>query len=177
MPERTSPADTSAYFAARARVESAANDPDTDTIYQRMLSEALGSDPNDPDLRADLDWQSVWDRGWSVAAEVENIPVVAHTEHGLPVREPGARLVPGSADPETPPEYPGDPARPAADTDEPVASNGVPHGPAYAAPERDPAAIRASISSHFSGVRAARSHARETGLETGLDTDQGRNQQ
>lgn len=177
VPERTSPADTSAYFAARARVESAANDPDTDTIYQRMLSEALGSDPNDPDLRADLDWQSVWDRGWSVAAEVENIPVVAHTEHGLPVREPGARLVPGSADPETPPEYPGDPARPAADTDEPVASNGVPHGPAYAAPERDPAAIRASISSHFSGVRAARSHARETGLETGLDTDQGRNQQ
>ncbi|OBY29780.1 ATP-binding protein [Mycolicibacter kumamotonensis] len=171
--EKTSPADTSAYFAARSRVESAANDPDTDTIYQRMLSESVGNDPNDPSLRADLDWQSVWDRGWSVAAEVENIPVVAHTEHGLPVREPGARLVPGSAEADTPPEGPDGTERHPGDTGEPVASNGVPRGPAHAAPERDPAAIRASISSHFSGVRAARSHARENGL----DTDQGQNQQ
>ncbi len=171
--EKTSPADTSAYFAARARVERTDDDPDTDTIYQRMLSEALGGDPDDPDLRADLDWQSVWDRGWSVAAEVENIPVAAHTEHGLPVREPGARLVPGSAEAETPPRGPDDPGG----TEEPVASNGVPRGPAHEAPERDPAAIRASISSHFSGVRAARSRARDTGLETGLDTDQGHHQQ
>nr|WP_234808613.1 ATP-binding protein [Mycolicibacter terrae] len=171
--EKTSPADTSAYFAARTRVESAANDPDTDTIYQRMLSESVGNDPNDPSLRADLDWQSVWDRGWSVAAEVENMPVVAHTEHGLPVREPGARLVPGSAEAETPPEHPHDPAHRPGDLGEPVASNGGRHGPAHEAPERDPAAIRASISSHFGGVRAARSHAREDGL----DTDQGQNQQ
>ena len=85
-------------------------DPDTDPgngrptpIYQRMLSESVGNDPHEPDLRADLDWQSVWDRGWSVAAEAENVPVVAHTEHGLPVREPGARLVPGSAEPDAPP--------------------------------------------------------------------------
>ena len=45
----------------------------------------------------DLDWQSVWDRGWSLAAEAEDKPVEAHTDHGLPVRTPGARLVPGAA--------------------------------------------------------------------------------
>lgn len=183
LAEKSSPADTSAYFAARARAQSG---PDTDTIYQRMLSESLGNDPNEPGLRADLDWQSVWDRGWSVAAEAADMPVVAHTEHGLPVREPGARLVPGSAEAEPPPAGPAGPAHHRGGIEEPVASNG---GPADEAPERDPAAIRASISSHFGGVHAARSHARENGLENGLengfennvennvDTDQGQNQQ
>lgn len=183
--EKYSPADTSAYFGARQRAvqglegdldpdAGAASDaePDTGTIYQTMLSESVGNDPNEPGLRADLDWQSVWDRGWSVAAEVENVPVVAHTEHGLPVREPGARLVPGSAEPDDQPEG-GDSDTHHDDTDEPVASNGVPHRPAHEAPERDPAAIRASISSHFGGVQAARSHARENGLHT----DQGSEQQ
>lgn len=181
--EKSSPADTSAYFGARARVRGATGDAgrntgsDTDTIYQRMLSESLGNDPYEPGLRADLDWQSVWDRGWSVAAEVENMPVAAHTEHGLPVREPGARLVPGSAEAEPAPAGSGPPAQRLDDTGEPVASNG---GPAREAPERDPAAIRSSISSHFGGVRAARSHARESfehDFENDLDTDQGQNQQ
>jgi hypothetical protein len=179
--EKSSPSDTSAYFAARARAESAVSDADTDTIYQRMLSESVGNDPNEAGLRADLDWQSVWDRGWSVAAEAENMPVAAHTEHGLPVREPGARLVPGSAGAEAPSERPDGPAHHHDDTDEPVASNGGPNGPGHEVPERDPAAIRASISSHFGGVHAARSHARESGpenaLENGLDTDQGQNRQ
>lgn len=174
--EKTTPADTSAYFAARTRV---AEDPETDTIYQRLLSEAVGSDPNDASLRADLDWQSVWDHGWSVAAEAEDMPVTAHTEHGLPVREPGARLVPGSAEADTASDTDDPDAAElrSGGADEPVASNGVPHRPAHEAPARDPAAIRASISSHFSGVRAARSHARDTGLETGPETDQGPNQQ
>ncbi|MEB3064025.1 ATP-binding protein [[Mycobacterium] zoologicum] len=183
--EKYSPADTSAYFGARERAvrglegdlepdTGSEAEPDTGTIYQLMLSESLANDPNEPGLRADLDWQSVWDRGWSVAAEVENVPVVAHTEHGLPVREPGARLVPGSAEPDDPPrDVDSDTPTRRDDTDEPVASNGEPHRPAHEAPERDPAAIRASMSSHFGGVRAARSHARENGLYT----DQGSEQQ
>lgn len=192
-PEKSSPADTSAYFAARTRITDefrdadadADADPDTDTgidtdsIYQRMLSEALGGGPDDPSLRADLDWQSVWDRGWSVAAEAENVPVVAHTEHGLPVRDPGARLVPGSAEPDTGDSDAAEHGQ--QETDEPVASNGIPHQPDQQPTERDPAAIRASISSHFSGVHAARSHARENGFgndfDNDFDTDQGRNQQ
>jgi len=184
--EKFAPVDTTGYFAARARLGSAGPAPqaapepepepesesETDSIYQRMLSESVGNDPNEADLRADLDWQSVWDRGWSVAAQAENVPVVAHTEHGLPVREPGARLVPGSAAAETPvaaeedsqaaAHGPGDPERP-------VTSNGVPPQPAHEPLERDPAAIRTSISSHFGGVHAARSHARENGLEKGWE--------
>lgn len=193
--EKFAPADTSGYFAARARAGTPAPEPEpepelateTDSIYQRMLSESVGIDPNEPGLRADLDWQSVWDRGWSVAAEVENVPVVAHTEHGLPVREPGARLVPGSAAAEGPPEAEDGPHAGAPDpgeAEQPVTSNGVPPQPVHEPVERDPAAIRTSISRHFGGVHAARSHARETGLDTGpekggengLDTDQGQNQ-
>jgi signal transduction histidine kinase len=136
--------------------------PETDLIYQRMLSEWL-VDPHDLARSADLDWKSVWDRGWSAAAEVDNVPLQAHTDHGLPVREPGARLVPGGAGP----DHNGI-ARVAhhqADEDNGAASNGGFHSsrkPAHEAPVRDPEAIRASISSHFGGVRAGRSHARDT---------------
>ncbi len=136
--------------------------PETDLIYQRMLSEWL-VDPHDLARSADLDWKSVWDRGWSAAAEVDNVPVQAHTDHGLPVRDPGARLVPGGAGP----DHNGI-ARVAhhrADEDNGAASNGGFHSsrkPAHEAPVRDPEAIRAAMSSHFGGVRAGRSHARDT---------------
>lgn len=74
------------------------SDPaDDDVIYQRMLSEMMG-DPHDLAQSADLDWKSVWDRGWSAAAQAEEKPVETHTDHGLPVRTPGARLIPGTAD-------------------------------------------------------------------------------
>jgi len=134
-------------------------------IYQRMLSEFL-VDPHDLGRSADLDWKSVWDHGWSAAAEVENVPVQAHTDHGLPVRDPGARLVPGGAGP----EHNGiaGVAHDRAAEDNGAASNGgFPSGPtdrksAHEAPVRDPEAIRASMSSHFGGVRAGRSHARDT---------------
>ena len=142
---------------------------DDDLIYQRMLSEWL-VDPHDLARSADLDWQSVWDRGWSAAAEVDNVPVQTHTDQGLPVREPGARLVPGGAGPEQ--NGIAGVARHRADEDNGVASNGGLHSgqsgwnteqkPAHEAPVRDPEAIRASISSHFGGVRAGRSHARDT---------------
>ena len=128
--------------------------PEDDLIYQRMLSEWL-VDPHDIARSPDLDWQTVWDRGWSAAAEVDNTPVQTHTEQGLPVREPGARLVPGGARD----EQNGNAHHRAADDDGTV--NGGSHTPAHRAPARDPEAVRASMSSHFGGVRAGRSHARD----------------
>jgi signal transduction histidine kinase len=136
--------------------------PESDLIYQRMLSEFL-VDPHDLGRSTDLDWKSVWDHGWSAAAEVENVPVQTHTDHGLPVRDPGARLVPGGAS-----SAQNGIAHHRADEDNGAASNGgfgsarSGRAPAHEAPVRDPEAIRASMSSHFGGVRAGRSHARDT---------------
>jgi len=133
--------------------------PEDDLIYQRMLSEWL-VDPHELAQSPDLDWQSVWDRGWSAAAEVDNTPVQAHTQQGLPVRDPGARLVPGGAG-----ELQNGNAhhRAGADDDysETPATRESGRGPAHQAPARDPEAVRASISSHFGGVRAGRAHARD----------------
>jgi signal transduction histidine kinase len=180
--------DTSAFFAARSRdagdrADAPAAEPaspdasasitsipsipkgptapaDDDVIYRRMLSEMLG-DPHDLANSPDLDWQSVWDRGWSLAAEAEDKPVESHTaEHGLPVRTPGARLVPGAANGVAFSEEDKD-----DDEDSLVGSNGGFHSgrqPQHAAAARDPEAVRASFSSHFGGVRTGRSHARET---------------
>lgn len=111
-----------------------------DAIYQKMLSEWLIDDPTQLANSTDLDWQTVWDQGWSAAAAAQDAPVVEHTEAGLPVRQPGARLIPGSPDEGDHPE--------ATDED---------------APRRDPAAVRASISGHFGGVHAGRSQSRDTG--------------
>jgi hypothetical protein len=130
-----------------------------------MLSEMLG-DPHDLVNSPDLDWQSVWDRGWTLAVAADEKPVETHTtDHGLPVRTPGARLVPGGAT--------------GAEQDEPAEPdhglNGrspSPREPQHAATgplARDPEAVRASFSNHFGGVRTGRSHARET--------DQGSDQQ
>jgi hypothetical protein len=185
--------DTSAFFAARSRdVEGQADAPaaepagadegepaisipsipegptapsDDDVIYRRLLAEMLG-DPHDLVNSPDLDWQSVWDRGWSLAADAEDKPVESHTaEHGLPVRTPGARLVPGAANGGGISEQ----DRPDEDDDGSlVGSNGgsgsgrSDRQPQHAAAVRDPDAVRASFSSHFGGVRTGRSHARET---------------
>ena len=126
-----------------------------------MMSEMLG-DPHDLVDSPDLDWQSVWDRGWSLAAAAEDKPVEAHTtDHGLPVRQPGARLVPGTANGGS------------SDRDEEVAKDDGTNGasrsgrePQHAAAARDPDAVRASFSSHFGGVRTGRSHARDTNQGT-----------
>lgn len=161
QPQPQPVSDTSSFFASRPTAPPS-EPAQTDLIYQRMLSEWL-VDPHDLARSPDLDWKTVWDRGWSAAAEVENVPVAAHTDHGLPVREPGARLVPGAAAPEDQPitetaQRRADPANGLA------SSGGFPsrRRPAHEAPARDPDAIRASISSHFGGVRAGRSHARDT---------------
>lgn len=184
LPPKPTPAvsDTSAFFAARSRgtgpAPTAPATPATpptpasrptpaerpanaaapgaskdDLIYRRMLSEMLG-DPHDLVNSPDLDWQSVWDRGWSIAAEAEDKPVEEHTaDHGLPVRTPGARLVPGAANGVSARDQQ---HRSQDDEEFLVGSNGGLHA------ARDPEAVRASFSSHFGGVRSGRSHARHS---------------
>jgi signal transduction histidine kinase len=143
--------DTSDMDALAAEMAEPPTGAADDVIYQRMLSEWL-VDPHT--LVRPQEWKSVWDSGWSAAAEVDNVPVQSHTDHGLPVRDPGARLVPGSA-----------PAEGSSEPNGNTHRNAVQSGrtPGHRAdPERDPDAIRSSIDNHFGGVRAGRSHARET---------------
>ena len=192
---RPTPVDTSAFFASRVHATTnGAHEPEPETesdisdvsdtsdiseisdadasttagsedaIYQRMLSEWL-VDPTDMAKSSDLNWQSVWDHGWSVAEAAEDSPVETHTEHGLPVREPGARLVPGAASVPrhgTNGGYTNGGAHRSVDDEDAVESAAEFSTGAHAIPVRDPEAVRASMSSHFSGVHAARSHAQET---------------
>jgi hypothetical protein len=167
------PADDSADELVDAEAAAASDD----AIYQKMLSEYL-IDPTDIAKSSDLDWQSVWDNGWSVAAAAEDEPVSARTEEGLPLRDPGARLVPGTVDdaaagPDAPRNggHRNGGAHRSSQQDEEVASaaafdSGFDAGEFV--PRRDPEAVRASFTSHFSGVHAARSHARDT---RGTDTE------
>jgi signal transduction histidine kinase len=175
---RPAPVDTTAFFASRAQASSngvhpptAEPEPDVeleesaqtaaeepaataeaeDAIYQKMLSEWL-VDPTDLAKSSDLNWESVWDHGWSAAEAADDVPVASHTDYGLPVRDPGARLVPGHAN---------GGAHRSHDDDEVESAAEFSTG-AHAIPARDPDAVRASMSSHFGGVHAARSHARET---------------
>ncbi len=197
--EREVPIDTSAFFASRAQASGngahgphALDDlsepepevsPDIeaeelsstagsdDAIYQKMLSEWL-VDPTDLANSSDLNWESVWDHGWTAAEAAEDAPVTSHTEHGLPVRDPGARLVPGTPDPVghhgANGGHPNGGAHPSHDAEDEVESAAEFSTGAHAIPVRDPDAVRASISSHFGGVQAARSHAQET---RGTDTE------
>jgi signal transduction histidine kinase len=180
-PHRVSerPTDTSGFFAAReqaaghrvpeaepvpepaAHATESSPDGSEDAIYQKMLSEWL-VDPSEFANTDDLNWESVWDHGWSVAAAAEDAPVLEHTEDGLPVRRPGARLVPGAAS-EAEAEEPSHRGahRSSADDDE-VASAAEPDVEQKPVPHRDPNAVRASINFHFGGVRAGRSHVRDT---------------
>ncbi|MGB3483705.1 MAG: ATP-binding protein [Mycobacterium sp.] len=115
---------------AAEEIKPRAGGSDVDVIYQNMMSEWL-VDPQE--LATTQDWKSVWDNGWSIASEVDNVAVEAHTDHGLPVRRPGARLVPGGT------------AGPDPDAGQ---------------ESRDPQSIRSSLGNHFSGVHAARTQAR-----------------
>lgn len=138
--------------AALTTASAPAAPADDDVIYRRMLTELMG-DPHDLVNSPDLDWQSVWDRGWTLAAAAEDRPVEQTTDHGLPVRTPGARLVPGGAHGA---EEPGADPRDDGPAD---------REPQHAAATRDPEAVRASFSSHFGGVRSGRSHARDNGTD------------
>lgn len=187
---RQAPVDTSAFFASRAQAtngvrfstEPQAEDVATtseiadiadvgasatagsdDAIYQRMLSEWL-VDPTELAKSSDLNWESVWDHGWSAAEAAEEAPVESHTEHGLPVREPGARLVPGTvsaAGHGANGGYANGGAHRSHDGDDEVESAAEFSTGAHAVPVRDPEAVRATMASHFGGVHAARTHAKE----------------
>ncbi len=167
------PTNTSAFFSSRA--QAAANgvperpepEPDSapepsarptagtdDAIYQSMLSEWL-IDPTELGKSTDLDWKSVWDHGWSAAAAADEAPVRERTDEGLPVRDPGARLVPGSGGRRR--SGPAGGAHRSDETEEQVASAAEADAP----PRRDPEAIRASMSRHFGGVHAGRAHSRD----------------
>ncbi len=177
---RQVPVDTSAFFASRSQATTnGVHEPEIpaipeipasttagseDAIYQKMLSEWL-VDPTDLAKSSDLNWQSVWDHGWSVAEAAEDAPIESHTELGLPVRNPGARLIPGAASMGRHGVNGGHTnggAHRSHDDDDEVESAAEFSTGAHAIPVRDPEAVRASMSSHFSGVHAARSHAQET---------------
>ncbi|HEX7826557.1 MAG TPA: ATP-binding protein, partial [Mycobacterium sp.] len=136
------------------------NSGEDDSIFQKMLSEWLIDDPHELAQSTDLDWNTVWDKGWEAAAAAEESPVAQHTEHGLPMREPGARLVPGAAD--TQDEAHNGRHRNGANGAEPPAGSGHDTGAHSRPTTRDPDAVRASIGNHFGGVHAGRTHARET---------------
>jgi signal transduction histidine kinase len=190
---RQVPVDTSAFFASRAQAstngvyesehelepdfghrperpaeiaqqETSETSGADDAIYQRMLSEWL-VDPTDLARSSDLNWESVWDHGWSAAEAAEDAPVEVHTEFGLPIRDPGARLVPGAAGfagrHGANGGYTNGGAHRSQDDNEVESAAEFSTG-AHAVPVRDPEAVRASMSSHFGGVHAARSRAQET---------------
>jgi hypothetical protein len=195
--ERPVPMDTSSFFAAKAHaagqsqatpgpqhVGQSRDQPEAapppaaagGSIFEKMLSEWLIDDPAELAKSTDLDWQTVWDHGWSAAVAAEEAPVSQHTEHGLPMRQPGARLVPGAAgagDDDNGDDSGHDSVRNGgshrgADVDEEQDST-ADTGPI--AIHRDPEAVRSSIGNHFSGVHAGRMHARDSARQ-GWETDQ-----
>ncbi|WP_370967388.1 ATP-binding protein [Amycolatopsis sp. cg9] len=103
-------------------------DPPT-PIFDQMLSHWFAETP--PKAARPGGWASPADQVRQAAeAAVGAVGDAEFTDSGLPTRQPGAQLAPGSAAPRRPPE---------AD-------------PSF----RDPAAVRNNLSRHYSGMRAAR---------------------
>ncbi|WP_433199063.1 ATP-binding protein [Nocardia sp. CA-107356] len=96
-------------------------------IYQRMVSEWLVEPATaTPSPSA---WSSPADEGWTAAEQASHPTAEARTVGGLPIRRPGAQLVPGGL--------------------APVEEPGV----------RDPEEIRNNLTRHLSGVRSGRAEA------------------
>nr|WP_067816460.1 HAMP domain-containing sensor histidine kinase [Nocardia inohanensis] len=111
--------------------EAAAPRPQHDSpIFQRMVSEWLvepaAGEPNESV------WSSEADAGWAAAEEAANPQGGGRTQGGLPIRRPGAQLVPGAA----------------AQEDDGSA--------------RNPEEIRNSLTRHLSGVRSGRADTQYT---------------
>lgn len=100
-----------------------AAEPAESPIYQRMVSEWLVEPSASESTGA---WSSPADAGWAAAEEASKPTLEHRTSGGLPIRNPGAQLVPGGL---TPP-----------------ADAGAP----------DPEEIRSNLSRHLSGVRSGR---------------------
>ncbi|MBF6301923.1 HAMP domain-containing protein [Nocardia amamiensis] len=96
-------------------------------IYQRMVSEWL-VEPS-TSQSSDSTWSSPGDAGWLAAEDASHPTTTARTVGGLPIRRPGAQLVPGGL-------------VPADDTG-----------------TRDPEEIRNNLTRHLSGVRSGRANA------------------
>jgi hypothetical protein len=105
-------------------------------IYQRMISEWLVEpSANEP---ADA-WSSPADAGWAAAEEASR-PTLGHrTSGGLPIRNPGAQLVPGGL--------------------APTVDSGAP----------DPEEIRNNLSRHLGGVRSGRASISSYSNENGYN--------
>lgn len=159
LPARKSngaPSDTSSFFGARPAAQASkvsaqrsdaaatppiippdplAPPPQAMPIYQRMVSEWL-VDPATGQGRSHS-WSSSADAGWAAAEVATETPVRTRTESGLPVRRPGARLVPGAVD-----NTNGTPRR---SDDVPSSGN-----------HRSPEVVRDKLTTHFTGVRTGR---------------------
>ncbi|WP_054816148.1 ATP-binding protein [Nocardia arizonensis] len=100
-------------------------------IYQRMVSEWLvePSSSSPEDAEEVTPWTSPADAGWAAAAEASNPTTSGRTSGGLPIRQPGAQLVPGGL------------------------------SPVEEANTRNPEEIRNSLTRHLSGVRSGRADA------------------
>ena len=187
--QRQAPVDTSAFFASRAQASATVHMPaarrpspsrgvaghrgggvsttagSDDAIYQKMLSEWL-VDPTDLAKSSDLNWESVWDHGWSAAEAAEDAPVRRTPTRGCRCATPApgwypVRRIPAGRHGANGGHSNGGAHRGHEDDDEVESAAEFDTG-AHAIPVRDPDAVRASISSHFGGVHAARSHAQET---------------
>ncbi|ONM48341.1 sensor histidine kinase [Nocardia donostiensis] len=150
-PATSSAADTAAGEPPSARVEplptttepaSSAGDPPSATtsssrlqpvggesptpIYQRMVSEWLVEPASVQPSEA---WSSPADAGWLAAEDASKPTTTSRTAGGLPIRRPGAQLVPGGLAP--------------VEDESP----------------RDPEEIRNNLTRHLSGVRSGRADA------------------
>jgi hypothetical protein len=142
-PTRQSTSNPFAYFANRSTPEappSPAAEPagpkieaessESSPIFERMVSEWL-MDPTALESR-NRTWATAADAGWAAAANAVEQKPERHTESGLPIRERGARLVPGHA---------------RAESD------------AGADAGRDPAAVGDMLSRALAGVRSGRAES------------------
>jgi hypothetical protein len=119
---------TPAAEPARPNIESETSEGAP--IYERMVSEWL-MDPTTLESRDGV-WVTAADAGWTAAAKAVEQEPQRHTESGLPIRERGARLVPGHA------------------------RNGSDAG---ADAGRDPAAVSAMLSRAMAGIRSGRAES------------------
>ncbi|WP_328388387.1 sensor histidine kinase [Nocardia sp. NBC_00416] len=97
-------------------------------IYQRMVSEWL-VEPATTQEQPRQDWTTPADIGWLAAEDAATPSSESKTANGLPIRRPGAQLVPGGL------------------------------APVEDEAPRDPAEIRSNLTRHLSGVRSGRADA------------------
>ncbi len=124
-PEAPPSQSTPAAEPVRPNIEAASSE--SAPIFERMVSEWL-MDPTALESR-NRTWATAADAGWAAAAKAVEQKPQRHTESGLPIRERGARLVPGHASTESD-----------AGADE----------------RRDPAAVGDMLSRALAGVRSGR---------------------